>query len=133
MRTASILMILTTSAVVWMSAAYSWPVEGPQEEAQFASWLKGLRAEAIEAGISEATVEVALAGITPIERDRNQPEFRLDFWTYLDRVASEERIEQGQRLLEGHIPLLVSACYPTFVDFAPARHWRQPRLDCVAV
>ena len=56
----------------------------------------GLREEALEASISEATVKVALSGIIPIERDRNQPEFRLDFWTYLDRVASEERIEQGR-------------------------------------
>ena len=110
MRTALILMILATSPAMWMSASYSQPVEGPQEEAQFANWLKGLRTEAIEAGISEATVEIALAGITPIERvierDRNQPEFRLDFRTYLDRVASEERIEQGRRLLENHRELL---------------------------
>ena len=110
MRTAAILMILATSAAVWMPASYGWPVEGTQEEVQFANWLSGLRKEALEAGISEATVEVALSGITPIERvierDRNQPEFRLDFWTYLDRVASEERIEQGQRLLEVHRELL---------------------------
>ena len=93
-----------------MSVSYGQPVEGPQEEAQFANWLKGFREEAIEAGISKAAVEVALSGITPIERvierDRNQPEFRLDFWTYLDRVASEDRIEQGRRLLEGHQELL---------------------------
>ena len=110
MRTALILMILATSPAMWMSASYSQPVERPQEEAQFANWLKDLRTEAIEAGISEATVEIALAGITPIERvierDQNQPEFRLDFWTYLDRVASEERIEQGRRLLESHRGLL---------------------------
>ena len=73
-----------------MSVSYGQPVEGPQEEAKFANWRKGFREEAIEAGISKAAVEVALSGITPIERDRNQPEFRLDFWTYLDRVASED-------------------------------------------
>ena len=66
MRTAAILMILATSAAVWMSASYGWPVEGPQEEVQFANWLRGLREEALEAGISEATVEIALAGIIPI-------------------------------------------------------------------
>ena len=68
MRTAAILMILAISAVGWMSASYGWAVEGLQEEAQFANWLKDHREEAVEAGISEATVEVALAGITPIER-----------------------------------------------------------------
>ena len=84
-----------------MSASYGWPVEGTQEEVQFANWLRGLREESLKTSISEATVEVALSGIIPIERvierDRNQPEFRLDFWTYLDRVASEERIERGRR------------------------------------
>ena len=90
MRTAAIL-------AVWMSASYGWPVEGTQEEVQSANWLRGLREESLKTSISEATVEVALSGIIPIERDRNQPEFRLDFWTYLDRVASEERIERGRR------------------------------------
>ena len=60
-------MILATSAAVWMPASYGWPVEGPQEEVQFANWLRGLREEALEAGISEATVEVALSGITPVK------------------------------------------------------------------
>ena len=103
-------MIPAISVAMWMSVSYGWPVEGPQEEAQFADWLEDLRAEAIEVGISEATVKVALTGITPLERvielDRNQPEFRLDFWTYLDRVASVERIERGRRLLERHRELL---------------------------
>ena len=44
--------------------------------------------------------------IEPIERvvelDRNQPEGRLDFWTYLDRVGSEERVERGRLLLAQH-------------------------------
>ena len=110
MRRTAIGMIVATSAAIWMSASYGWPVEGLQEEVEFANWLEGLRTEAIDAGISEATVEAALTGIMPLERvielDRNQPEFRLDFWTYLDRVASEERIERGRRLLESHRELL---------------------------
>ncbi len=83
--------------------------EGPQS-VPFAQWLNDLRAEALEAGISEATVETALGEITPVERvielDRNQPEVRLDFWTYLDRIASEERIERGRRLLAENRNLL---------------------------
>ena len=93
-----------------MPASYGWPVEGTQEGVQFANWLRGLREEALEAGVSEATVEVALSGITPIERvielDRNQPEFRRDFWTYLDQVAPEERIKRGRQLLQSHRELL---------------------------
>ncbi len=83
--------------------------EGPQS-VPFDQWLNDFRAEALEVGISEATVDTALGGITPVERvielDRNQPEVRLDFWTYLDRIASGERIERGRRLLAENRELL---------------------------
>lgn len=76
----------------------------------FDEWLAEFRAEALAGGISAATLDAALAGIEPIERvierDRNQPEFTLDFRTYLTRVASESRIEEGRRMLEQHRPLL---------------------------
>ena len=76
----------------------------------FAEWLNDLRAEALGAGISEATLDAALANVRPSERvlelDRNQPEVRLDFWTYLDRIASPQRIEQGRRLLSENRELL---------------------------
>ena len=61
---------------------------------EFPVWLETLRVEAIESGISEATVNAALAAVSPVERiieqDRNQPEFKLDFWEYVDRVVSKE-------------------------------------------
>src|SRR5690606_14991078 len=60
--------------------------------------------------VSERTVSAALDGLEPleqvIERDRNQPEFRLDFATYLSRVVSERRGEQGRRVLGEHRALL---------------------------
>ncbi len=77
---------------------------------EFSVWLEALRAEAIEAGISAATVGEALAGVLPVERvtelDRNQPEFRLDFWGYLDRVVSNTRIDQGRAHLAEHSEML---------------------------
>jgi membrane-bound lytic murein transglycosylase B len=80
------------------------------EDAQFTAWLGDLRADALAAGISEATVEAALGDVRPIERvielDRNQPEVRLDFWTYLDRIASEARVERGRSLLAQNRALL---------------------------
>ena len=84
-------MILATSAAVWMPASYGWPVEGPQEEVQFANWLRGLREEALEAGISEATVEVALSGITPVKvapiaRDCTQDTDQLNAHAFLQSV-----------------------------------------------
>ena len=79
-------------------------------DARFAAWLEQMRADALAAGISQATVEAALSDVTPIERviesDRNQPESRLDFWTYLNRIATTARIERGREMLSRHADLL---------------------------
>jgi membrane-bound lytic murein transglycosylase B len=77
---------------------------------RFATWLEELRAEALQAGISEATVTEALADVTLIERvvelDRNQPEVRITFWTYMDRIVTPARIELGRELMVQHRDLL---------------------------
>ncbi|MGD8809696.1 MAG: lytic murein transglycosylase [Gammaproteobacteria bacterium] len=82
----------------------------PGSDARFQEWLGALRTEALDAGISEATVTAALTDVQLIERvvelDRNQPEVKLDFWTYLDRVASQARIDRGRQLMEEHRELL---------------------------
>ena len=76
----------------------------------FDAWLQDFRSEALAARISSSTVDAALAGLAPLEtviaRDREQPEFTLDFRSYLARVASQSRIEEGQRMLTGHGELL---------------------------
>ena len=74
-----------------------------QNSQPFNEWLEELRAEAIVSGISEATLDIALVNVQPvervIERDRNQAESRLDFWTYIDRVVTDARITEGRRRL----------------------------------
>lgn len=76
----------------------------------FETWLEGVRAEARQKGISEATVQAALADIQPIPRvielDRRQPEFTLTFQQYLDRVVPQARIDKGRRLMAEHKALL---------------------------
>jgi membrane-bound lytic murein transglycosylase B len=80
------------------------------QQPSFDAWLQGFRSEALAARISSGTVDAALAGLAPLEavvaRDREQPEFTLDFRSYLTRVASPSRIEEGQRVLAEHGPLL---------------------------
>lgn len=77
---------------------------------EFRVWLETLRLEAIDSGISAATVNIALANVALVERiielDRNQPEFKLDFWGYVSRVVTNARIEQGRIHLETHRELL---------------------------
>ena len=76
------------------------------QQRSFDAWLQDFRSEALAARISSATVDAALAGLAPLEpviaRDRDQPEFTLDFRSYLTRVASQSRIEEGQRMLAEH-------------------------------
>ena len=79
-------------------------------EMPFDAWLEGVRAEARQKGISDATVQAALTGIQPIPRvielDRRQPEFTLTFAQYLDRVVPQSRIDKGREKMREHRELL---------------------------
>jgi membrane-bound lytic murein transglycosylase B len=80
------------------------------EPEDFDVWLSSFREEARAMGISEETLDAALSGIRPIQKvielDRNQPEFKKDFWDYIDVRVSENRISQGMKLLLEHEELL---------------------------
>lgn len=83
----------------------------------FNVWLQGVREDARAQGISEATIQTVLSGVTPIPRvielDRKQPEGRLTFAQYKDRVINKRRIEDGRALYTQHRALLerVGAAY----------------------
>ena len=76
----------------------------------FGAWLDGVRSEARARGVSQATLDAALADVQPIGRvlelDRKQPESTLSFAQYMERVASAARIERGRQRLQEHGPLL---------------------------
>ena len=76
----------------------------------FEGWWAAFRQEALVKGISQATVDKALAEVKLIKRviklDRNQPEFKLTFQQYLDRVAPQSRVKRGQSLLKKNYSLL---------------------------
>lgn len=78
----------------------------PAQAADFAIWLQGFRAEARQAGISQATIDAALTGIQPIpkviELDRKQPEKKMTFAQYKKNVISQDRINKGRALLREH-------------------------------
>lgn len=89
----------------------------------FDAWLVEFRREAAAAGISAATLDRALAGLQPVqrilERDRNQAEFKWTFEKYVERVASEKRIADGQAMYRRHAALLRQVA---------ERHGVQPRF-----
>ncbi len=85
------------------------PAQGgaPQE---FSHWLEELRRDAAARGVSERTLDKALAGVAPlprvIELDRSQPEFVLTARQYIERVVSDRRVERGRQLHKEHCLLL---------------------------
>lgn len=76
----------------------------------FDAWLAQLRTDALARGISRATVDAALTGITPIPRvlelDRRQAEFTQTFSRYLDGAVTAKRVADGQAMMRTHAALL---------------------------
>ena len=76
----------------------------------FQAWLDVLRTDALTAGISENTVNTALANAELREKvvkyDRNQPEFKLTYPIYLKKVVTAGRVAKGKRLWAEHKDLL---------------------------
>jgi membrane-bound lytic murein transglycosylase B len=75
-------------------------VQAQGNDARFTSFLAGLRAEALKAGVDAGTLDQALAGVEPIPRvmelARNQPEFKMTFDDYMRLVVSDERVARGR-------------------------------------
>lgn len=77
-----------------------------QEEGEapdFAAFLMKVREDALAAGVSNATLDATLSGLTPLERvvelDRNQPEVKLTLETYLSRRITPSIIEHGRKVV----------------------------------
>jgi len=101
---------LVLTAVLWMLLLAGTAPARAQGEQPFAAWLAAFRTEAAAAGISPATLDRALAGLTPnprvIELDDRQPQFTITFWDYIDNAISDSRIAEGQRMLARYGRLL---------------------------
>lgn len=100
---------ITAFVIALGSAIAAFPAYA-QSDVPFEEWLTGLRAEALEAGISNATLDASFVGVAPIPRiielDRKQPESTLTFEQYVDRIVSKARIVRGRARLSENSPLL---------------------------
>lgn len=83
---------------------------GAANPVDFASFLVGVRQDALAAGIAPATLDRALGGLKPIPRvlelDRKQPERVFTFAEYMDRLVPPQRIEAAKARLAENRPLL---------------------------
>ncbi len=80
------------------------------DSAAFPECLARLSARAQSEGISDRTIARGLATATfsarVLELDRQQPEFTTTFADYFNRRATDQRVEQGRRLMQEHRKLL---------------------------
>ena len=76
----------------------------------YSSWLTDFKQDALRYGIQPSTLEVALAGVKPldwiIKLDRAQPEFTKTLDQYLAGAVTEQRIKRGRTLLTENSALL---------------------------
>lgn len=93
-------VVLSVSPTFAADDGKSSTVEVPPEG--FAAWLKALRAEAIEKGISAQTVDAVVSDINHLPRviakDRKQAEFHETYEEYLSKRVSPWRINKGQTI-----------------------------------
>lgn len=79
----------------------------------FESCLAGIRAEAANKGVSGATFDRVMAGVTPdpkvIESLQFQPEFRTPIWDYLATLVDEQKVAEGRAMMSKHAQALASA------------------------
>ena len=88
------------------------PVIPARAQGTFDAFVIGMKAEARRAGISQATLDRAFAGIRPNERvvelDRKQPEFTLTWAQYRAKVLSDKRIADGRTNYASNAAMLAS-------------------------
>jgi membrane-bound lytic murein transglycosylase B len=87
------------------------------DQVSYDQWVNTFKQKAMAQGVSQTTLNNAFAGsrFLPrvIELDRKQPESKLTFAQYKDRIVSATRINQGRAMYRKHKAILdeVGAAY----------------------
>ena len=94
----------------WTLLLALWAALPAHGQGNFDSWLADFRQHAAAQGISPATLDAALTGLTPVARvielDGRQPEFLSTFADYMGKRVTPGRVARGQALMQEHAALL---------------------------
>ncbi len=86
------------------------PALAQETRPDFDTWLADVRQEALNKGIKQEVVDIALTGISPVkrivERDRSQAEFKLTYKIYSDRLLTPTNIRVGRAKMRQHADIL---------------------------
>ncbi len=101
------ILVVLFSLASYQNIVYAQQDNLDKGDEAFTNWLNELRHEALDNGISEATIDLAFSEVTPpvkriIEKDRNQAEVVQTYSKYLNDRVSEWKINKGRELLEEH-------------------------------
>src|SRR6266851_3621154 len=81
-------------------------------ESDFNGFLAGVRRDAVAHGIRPATIDIAFRYIQylphVVQLDRKQPEHKMTFAEYLDKVVTQQRLDDARRHLVDNWTLLQS-------------------------
>ncbi|UXN71764.1 lytic murein transglycosylase [Devosia neptuniae] len=92
--------------LLMVASVQAQPVES------FASFVANFRAKALAAGVSAATYDAAMTGLTPDPRVpdlvTSQPEFTTPMWDYIEGRVTAGRIERGKAALTRNADLFSS-------------------------
>lgn len=103
------------AALLILAATAAYSDNEPDDDSgdaalDFGSCIAGLQDRARSEGISPPVVDGVLGNVKLVERvielDRNQPEFTRTFADYYNRRVTDDRVEQGRRLLAENRELL---------------------------
>lgn len=76
----------------------------------FTLCIEHLQGEARTAGVSESTFRFLTRDLVPdmsvIDKLNYQPEFSMPIWDYLSGLVDDERVQQGQAMLQQHAAVL---------------------------
>jgi lytic murein transglycosylase len=79
------------------------PLATPTHAEDFASCVAGMRGQAAAQGISAATFDSQMNGLTPdmsvLDLQQQQPEFKTPIWDYLAALVDDQRIADGRAML----------------------------------
>ena len=101
----------TACLLAWGAAAQPTP---PAPDANtWAACLQRLQPQAAQAGVNATTWADALQGVAPdadvLGKLDNQPEFKTPIWDYLAGLVDDERVADGQQMLNLHANTLARA------------------------
>ena len=92
------------------SALCPLPLQDAPPPPSFDDWLVELRKEALTRGITPATLDLALANLSPeaviLTRDRTQPEEVQSLDVYVSQRLSRKAVDTAQSMARRHAPVL---------------------------